>query len=594
MAPRSKYSHGFKIQIIKDILDGNGVTDVATVYGLPYSTVNTWFLRRSEILIRTENVAVKAEPGVSVDPSRNIPNGQVRSVGRSRKRGVPPLIISLPGKEATLRAKAVKKIKAAAVKRQVKKTRDNLIRMRTEMEEQLLKWCKEQADEQVILSFDTVMIKAEQLIDYLNINAKDFNCNSGWLQRFRDRYGLTFYDESPKKIIKTEPPMSNHIETEHIPAKSISYMEKLIQADCELNDINSNKNDEELLPGITDRYGPSDIYNIVEIGMLYDLHPNKIMSYSDNDYRADQFSDHRLTVMMCANMSGSDKRKLLVVGKLPKNNFYSGINCCPVNYESSCRSWMNSAIFENWLRAFDNCVQQEKRQVALILDSSPAHPTIYGLQAIELFFLPTSESEKFQPLEKGVTRKLRIMYRQQLVEKFLQAMGDNVAYIPTKLEAIHMIHSAWNSVEPSRIQRSFLLSKFRFPPEESHTLSECSEHLEEIPNEFQQVFQMLKRIGLVSDVSVEDFIDFDSNVSVCATIAEEDMIDIQQSYSNLSEEVHDATLLRTVKYSEALKMLYQVRTFVQSTHTDNEEILFSSIANVENYILKSGTQSYTV
>ena len=70
-------------------------------------------------------------------------------------------------------------------------------------------------------------------------------------------------------------------------------------------------------------------------------------------------------------MSGTDKRKLLVIGKSSKPRCSKGIRMesLPVQYYVNKNAWMTSGIFKNWLMSWDMELQYKERTILLLVDS---------------------------------------------------------------------------------------------------------------------------------------------------------------------------------------------------------------------------------
>ena len=83
----------------------------------------------------------------------------------------------------------------------------------------------------------------------------------------------------------------------------------------------------------------------------------------------------------------------------------------PCRYRGQKKSWMDSDLFENWVRERDKKFESQNRKVLLIGDNCPDHPEIGGLKAIELCFLPPSTTSITQPMDQGVIPSLKSKYR---------------------------------------------------------------------------------------------------------------------------------------------------------------------------------------
>ena len=109
---------------------------------------------------------------------------------------------------------------------------------------------------------------------------------------------------------------------------------------------------ETTLQTILNNYTKTDIYNADEFGLFYTILSKKTLHLKDDKCTNDKHSKIRLTRLAAANMNDEKllvcfiwNRKSLDASKLSKNTFcYRGQN----------KSWIDSALFENWVREIDN------------------------------------------------------------------------------------------------------------------------------------------------------------------------------------------------------------------------------------------------
>ncbi|XP_060859114.1 tigger transposable element-derived protein 4-like [Metopolophium dirhodum] len=85
---------------------------------------------------------------------------------------------------------------------------------------------------------------------------------------------------------------------------------------------------------------------------------------------------YRFTVFLCVNMTGSDKRKLLVEGKSLKPRCFKNmsINKMTVHYHANKNARMTSTIFSNWLYEWDKELQAKSSSILLLIDNCAAYP----------------------------------------------------------------------------------------------------------------------------------------------------------------------------------------------------------------------------
>ena len=90
--------------------------------------------------------------------------------------------------------------------------------------------------------------------------------------------------------------------------------------------------------------------------------------------------------MAAGNVTG-EKLPMFVIGKSKTPRCLKHIKNLPCNYKSQKKSWMNSQIFEEWVRKLDGTFRMEGRKTALLIENCPAHPSVSDLINVQLFFL---------------------------------------------------------------------------------------------------------------------------------------------------------------------------------------------------------------
>ncbi|XP_021695375.1 tigger transposable element-derived protein 4-like [Aedes aegypti] len=255
----------------------------------------------------------------------------------------------------------------------------------------------------------------------------EFKGSSGWLTKFVKRQKLSF-----KKICGESAAV-----------------------DTEMTDewVNST------LPGLIDEYEPHNIFNADETGLFYKCLPDKTFTFQKESCHGGKFSKQRLSVMCAANMDGSEKLPLLVIGKSKNPRCFKNVKSLPVLYESNTKAWMTSLIFEKWLIDLDKKFEMENRQVLMFVDNCTAHPKAVQekLKFIKLHFFPPNATSVLQPLDLGVIKALKHHYRHSLVKQRIDEMEQRKAFTEiTVLDAINILSKAWAvDVKPSTISSCF-------------------------------------------------------------------------------------------------------------------------------------------
>ncbi|XP_064071485.1 tigger transposable element-derived protein 4-like [Vanessa tameamea] len=281
----------------------------------------------------------------------------------------------------------------------------------TKIEEALLKWFKYQRTNNVPINGPILQQKAN---DFVQRFGEVFVCSSSWIQRFRTRHGIVGGKMSG--------------EAASVPR----YAKK-----------------------------PDDIFHADETGLFYNMTPDRTLKFKGDNCSGGKMSKTRLTIMVAANMTGSCRKKLLVIGKSKKPRCFKSVRSLPVTYENNVKSWMTSEIFERWLRDWDAELKANNKKVLLLVDNCPAHPAVTNLKFIKLVFLPPNVTYVLQPMDQGVLRCLKSHYRRMQVLKLIQNLDSNNQNSFTVIDAILMISEAWDKVLQKTIANCFRHAGFK-------------------------------------------------------------------------------------------------------------------------------------
>ena len=177
---------------------------------------------------------------------------------------------------------------------------------------------------------------------------------------------------------------------------------------------------ETTLPTLLSNYDLENIYNADEFDLFYQCLPDKSYQFKTEKCSGGKHSKIRITGLAAANAVGN-KLPMFVIGKAKNPRCFKNIKKLPCRYRSQRKSWMDSVLFEEWVRDVNKKFKAEGRKVALIVDSCPAHPIIENLSHVKLFFLPPNTTSVSQPMDQGVTRCFKAHYRKRLVLRSLDS-----------------------------------------------------------------------------------------------------------------------------------------------------------------------------
>ena len=173
----------------------------------------------------------------------------------------------------------------------------------------------------------------------------DFNASNGWLQRWKDNYGIR-----ERRICG---------EGDDVPVITVhAWIERL--------------------PEITQGYALCDIWNMDELGLFFKALPEKGLAEKSISAKGGKKCKQRCTVAIFVAADGSKVTDPVVVGRSRKPNCFRNLKDIsrPLNthYFNNKKSWLNTEIMEVILTRLDRRLSGEGRKVLLFLDNATCHP----------------------------------------------------------------------------------------------------------------------------------------------------------------------------------------------------------------------------
>ncbi|XP_064468534.1 tigger transposable element-derived protein 6-like [Ornithodoros turicata] len=356
-----------------------------------------------------------------------------------------------------------------------------------EIEKALFAWFMDVRARNVPVSGAMLIQKAKDFGCMLGCD--DFKASNGWLQNFKARHQIV------GKVISGE---------------SASWKE-------------------ERLPHVLSSFDPADIYNADESGLFFQMLPKRTLALKGETCHGGKQSKLRITVLLCTNMDGSDKRAPLVIGYSKKPRSFSNAKRLPVEYVSNKKAWMTRDIFALWLRDFDEDMRRRQRKICLCLDNCTAHPVEdLVLSNTELQYFPANCTSVIQPLDQGVINSVKCAYRNRVLSRMLLDIRLNSNTKVDVYQAVEMLAASWVATSASIIRNCFRKAVFVL----DHALASLddSQNTENISPELVATWQSLSEFSdVVPDgTTLDDYVN--SDASVVAT-----------------EELDDAEIVRSVR-----------------------------------------------
>ena len=407
-------------------------------------------------------------------------------------------------------------------------------------------WFKDASSRQVSLSGPLIKEKAMEFAKSLDIEC--FKASNGWLESFKKRHNLAFTKMSGER------------------------------GDVNLETVSVWK---KRLPEICFGYEPKDVFNMDETGLFFRGSPKTTFKVRGEDCVGGKFSKERVTVCLCASMTG-EKVKPLVIGRSAKPRcFGKGKANLPVDYCANKKAWMTGALFESWLTNFNKKMQLQGRKVILFLDNAPSHPNITNLSNVKLQFLPPNTTAEIQPMDQGIIQTLKLKYRKRQMKNVISQMsaykkktGAQLLKDITILQAIHWIATSWDEVEATTITSCFNKSGFLLPASAFETAEKSNEGACESSTQLcglsQELFgHTLSTIHTLDSQVVTDrgsAINFENDASAILTMLDEDAAEanadsnyIDSSDTDSNDDIEGPS--KAISLHEALRHLSDLQSF---------------------------------
>ncbi|XP_008849261.1 jerky protein homolog [Nannospalax galili] len=247
--------------------------------------------------------------------------------------------------------------------------------------------------------------------------------SGGWLWRFKARHGIKKLDASSERQV-----------ADHQAAEQFCGFFRSLAAEHGLS--------------------PEQVYSADETGLFWRCLPNP--ASDGGAVPSLKQGKDRLTVLMCANATGSHRIKPLAVGKGGGPRAFRGIQQLPIAYKAQGNAWVDKEIFSDWFHhIFVPAVREHFRAIGLpedskailLLDHSRAHPQESELVSDNVFtiFLPASVTSLLQPTEQGIRRAFMRLF----INPPMALQGFPTRHVN---DAIVNVACAWNAV-PSQVFR---------------------------------------------------------------------------------------------------------------------------------------------
>ena len=297
-----------------------------------------------------------------------------------------------------------------------------------------------------------------------------------------------------------------------------------------------------------------------------------------------------MTVLVCFNMSGSEKLPLLTIGKFKKPRCFRGVTCLPTEYEANTSAWMTSVVFEEWLQKLDARLTQSKRKIALFVENCTAHPHVQSLQSIELIFLPPNTTSEIQPCDQGIIKTLKVYYRKNMVKRLICAINSGSTVVDFKitlLDGLRMLRKAWDLVTESTVSNCFRKAGFVSPLEPEVEEEDPFLNLDE-ENASQD--DPLLQLEIENPCTFDDYVAVDDELQCAPLPTTEDILSsIRQTSEEVDESDDAGDPLPLVTYERAYFAFQELQLYL--IHSSPSENFYRLLGDLETEVFKAGSNT---
>ena len=315
------------------------------------------------------------------------------------------------------------------------------------------KWFKDCSARRVPISGPLIKEQAKRFAEDLGVES--FKASNGWLDSFLKRHNIVFKTMSGER------------------------------GDVDNSVVEDWK---QKLPELCKDYDPKDIFNMDETGIFFCAGKRTTFTVKESECAGGKNSKERITVALCASMTG-EKLKPLIIGKSRQPRCFRGIDpaTLPVDYKFNKKAWMNTLIFENWVKSVDCEMRRQGRKILLFVDNAPSHLKL-RLDNIKLVFLPPNTTSKIQPMDQGIIQAMKLKFHKRQSRKVLSDMEKNKEICGSELlkqvnvlDAIYWVKNSWDEVEQSTIVKCFKKCGFGSDNTSSESDESAQDFNEDIP-----------------------------------------------------------------------------------------------------------------
>lgn len=334
----------------------------------------------------------------------------------------------------------------------------------------------------------------------VEIGIPEFKASNGWLESWKNRYGIRQFKVSGEK------------------------------ADVDMKTVDDYKSK---LPEIFRDYKPCDRFNADELGCYFRALPDKTLATKQDDCSGIKTSKERITVLLTCSQTG-EKLMPLVIGKYGKPRCFKRTennDLSSIQYEFNKKAWMTSIIFTEWLKKLNSMMRRENRKIMLFVDNATSH-VAPEMSNVKIEFLPPNTTSVLQPCDQGIIRAFKARYRKMLLQHIIVKMNET-STASELIKSVDMLHAiswivkAWNSTETDTIKKCFARCGFTNDTDTELSTDVISENIE--------LSDLIKHVTGETDITDDDYVMHDDDIPI-----EDNSDEWEKDLVNEHKQIHES------------------------------------------------------
>ena len=201
------------------------------------------------------------------------------------------------------------------------------------------------------------------------------------------------------------------------------------------------------------KYNPADIWNADEAGLFFTQISRRTYCQAGEKPRGGKSQKLRISILFAASLTGK-KRRPLLIHRSPSLLHVNDIKPRPFDFQQQANGWMTLEIFEEWLGIWNEELKTAQKHIALIVDGCRVHRTDKIFSQIRLQYLPACQTSIMQPLDQGIIRSFKALYRSLLLQLKIHS-GDRSTLNYRLISYAKLICKAWARVSTKTIINCF-------------------------------------------------------------------------------------------------------------------------------------------